>query len=269
MAIELRDKVIVITGASSGIGAATALACARAGMHALVHGRDAERLERIAAEIRQLGRRAETLVGDVVEPGFNDRLLTLAEERLGGFYAVFANAGYGFRKAMHESTEADLRRIFEVNFFTATALVTEAARRLIARKQRGHLLQCSSALAKFALPFHAPYCATKAAQNHICRGMALELRPHGIRVSSVHPITTRTQFFTRIEQYTDPAADPARAMDHVPKWMIQTPETVADAVVRCLRRPRPEVWTSPLTRFSCGLMTILPRLMDVIAGQAK
>lgn len=269
MPIDLQNRVIVITGASSGIGAATALACARAGMHVVLHGRDNGRLAAVAHDVLQLGRRAETLAGDVTEPGLGERLLDLAEARLGGFYAVFANAGYAFRKPLHEATEAELRRIFDVNFFSATALVTAAARRLIAARRPGHLLQCSSALAKFSLPSHAPYCATKAAQNHVCRSMALELRPYGIHVSSVHPITTRTAFFVRVEQYANPDADPARAMDHVPKWMVQPPEIVARAVIRCLRRPRPEVWTSPLTRVACGLMTVFPRFMDLVAGQAR
>jgi short-subunit dehydrogenase len=265
--VALQDRVIVITGASSGIGAATALASAEAGLHVLLTGRDAARLDQVAAAVRQRGRRAECVAGDVAEAGLAGRLLDAAEQRLGGFYAVFANAGYGFKKPLHLTGEAELRAIFEVNFFAANALLCEAARRLLAARQPGHLLHCSSAVGKFALANFAAYSATKAAQNHAARAMNMELRPRGIFVSSVHPVTTRTDFFDRANEFVGRRREGESAFAHVPGWMLQRPEQVARAVVRCLRRPRPEVWTSPLTRLAAGLMTIFPRLMDVIGAR--
>jgi short-subunit dehydrogenase len=257
---------MVVTGASSGIGAATAVACARAGMDAVVHGRQIDRLQQVADQVRECGRAAEIVVGDVTEPGFNRRLLDAAQERFGGFYAVFANAGYGFKKPSHELEMSELRQIFEVNFFAGFELLREAARRLIAQRRPGHLLMCSSAVAKFTLLNFAAYSATKAAQNHFCRAMRLELRPYGIEVASVHPITTRTEFCTRSAEYVGAGLDSAAGRR--PGWWAQSPQTVADAVVRCLRRPRPEVWTSVGVRLAAGLMTVFPRLMDLVARRA-
>lgn len=268
MSRDLRDRTIVITGASSGIGAATAVACARAGMHCVLNGRQANALVDVAARVRAVGRRAETVVGDVTDEALNARLLDAAEERLGGLYAVFANAGYGFKRPAHEVEDPELRRIFEVNFFAANDLLRQAARRLLAHKQRGHLLMCSSALAKFTTIRFSAYSATKAAQNHVCRAMRMELRDHGIAVSSVHPITTRTPFFHRSGEMSGHTIGPERAFDHVPRWLLQSPEQVADAVVRCLRRPRAEVWTSRLVPVVAGLMMVFPGLMDRI-GRAR
>lgn len=262
MSTNLQNQVVVITGASSGIGAATAVACARAGMDAVLQGRDAERLARTAADVRAAGRAAEVVAGDVTEPGLNRRLLDAAEQRLGRFDVVFANAGYGFKKPTHELTDGELRHIFEVNFFAAHDLLAEAARRLIAARRPGHLLMCSSALSSFTMRNFAAYSASKAAQHHFCRAMRMELRPYRIEVASVHPITTETQFFPRAAAYS--GVDPSRAASHMPRWFVQRPETVARAIVRCLRRPRPEVWTSATTRVLAGLMTIFPRLMDVV-----
>ena len=265
MSPTLTDRVIVITGASSGIGAATALACARAGLHVVLHGRDAARLASVADGVRSAGRTAVTVAGDVAAPGESARLLDAAEAALGRFDIVFANAGYGFRRAMHETSDEELRRIFDVNFFAAVDLLRQAARRLIAAARPGHLLMCSSALAHFPLIRFSAYSATKAAQHHVCRAMALELRPHRIAVSSVHPVTTRTAFFARAAAESGRPFDPAHAYDHVPAVLVQDAARVADAVLRCLRRPRPEVWTSWLPRLAAAAVALAPRLMDLVA----
>ena len=78
MARDLTDQVIVITGASSGIGAATAVACARAGMDVVLNGRDAVRLEEVARQVRATGRGAEPVAGDITDAGLNTRLLDAA-----------------------------------------------------------------------------------------------------------------------------------------------------------------------------------------------
>ncbi len=259
-------RAIVITGASSGIGAATAIACARDGWDVLLNGRRIELLEKVAAEVCDFGRRAEIVAGDVTEAAISGRMLDVAEQKLGGFQAVFANAGYGFRKPMHEVTPAELHEIFEVNFFAATELLCEAARRLIARRQRGHLLMCSSAMAKVPLPDYAPYSATKAAQSHVCRAMRMELRQFGIEVSCVHPVTTRTDFFRESARRSGLTPGWADELGGAPSWMIQDAERVADAVVRCLRRPKPEVWTNHVVPFGAAVFTIFPRLLDLAVG---
>ena len=261
---ELTGQTIVLTGANSGIGAATAVACARAGMNVLLSGRDNKRLGRVADEVRRCGVRAETVAADVTQPGLGEHLLDVADETLDGFYAVFANAGYGYKRPAHELGMDELRQMFEVNFFAGYELVTAAARRLIQRAHGGHLLMCSSALAKFTMVNFSAYSATKAAQNHVCRAMRLELEPHRIAVSSVHPITTRTDFFVRADAAAGGHTDPARVYDHVPRWMLQPAERVGAAVVRCLQRPRPEVWTSVLVRLAAGVVTAFPALADAI-----
>jgi short-subunit dehydrogenase len=265
MPIDLRNRVLVMTGGSSGIGAATAVACAKAGMDVVLNGRRAERLAAVAAEIRASGRAAEVVAGDVTQLGLNAHLLDVAEQRFGRFDDVLANAGYGFKKPEHELDMAELREIFEVDFFAAFELLREAARRLLAQRRSGHLLMTSSAVAKFTLPNFAAYSAAKAAQNHFCRAMRMELRPYGIEVSSVHPITTRTEFFERAAGYETQAGWVDPAARRTPGWLIQSPETVAHAIIRCLRRPKPEVWTSVAVRLTAGVVTAFPRLLDVVA----
>ncbi|MBK8913728.1 MAG: SDR family NAD(P)-dependent oxidoreductase [Phycisphaerales bacterium] len=266
--------LILITGASSGIGAASARACAAGGWNLLLTARRGDALERVAAECRATGARAECVIGDVCDAGMSERLLDHADRSFGGAYAVFANAGFGFMRPTHETPDAELRRIFEVNLFAGLDLLSRAARRLLERPapggaaaatgaagRRGHLLMCSSALAKFTLPAFAAYSATKAAQSHFCRAMRMELRGRRIEVSCVHPITTETEFFEPATLSSQGVTGPQARMN-APRWMVQRPEVVARAVLRCLRRPRAEVWTSPAARLLAGLVTVFPSMLD-------
>lgn len=267
---DLTGKVMVITGASAGIGAATAAACARAGMRVVLNARRDDRLRAAADAITQRGGEVECVVGDVAAEGMSSRILDAAERRFGRFDIVFANAGYGIEKSFIDMTTQELRHIFEVNFFSGVDLLQTAAQRMIARDQRGHLLMCSSCLAKFTLPYYSAYSATKAAQNHICRAMRLELESHGIAVSSVHPITTTTEFFQVSERLSGHNASGRRLPDHAPRLFVQPPERVARAIVKCLRRPVAEVWTSHIVRTVAGVMTAFPWFMDAaMRGQVK
>ncbi len=266
----LRDQVIIITGASSGIGAATAIECAKAGMDTVLNARRADRLEQVADNVRRRGQKAEIVVGDVTAEGMSQRMLDTAQGAFGRFDVVFANAGYGFERSVVQMDDQELRQIFDVNFFASFELIREAAKRLITDQRPGHLLMCSSCLAKFTLPFFSAYSATKAAQNHFCRAMRLELARYNIEVSSVHPITTTTEFFEVSNQLSGKADNTSTVPDHASKMFVQTPETVARAIVRCLRKPRPEVWTSHIVRSVAGVMTAFPRFFDlVVRKQAK
>ncbi len=266
----LRDQVIIITGASSGIGAATEIQCAKAGMDTVLNARRADRLEQVADTVRQCGRRAEIVVGDVTAEGMSQRMLDTAQGAFGRFDVVFANAGYGFERSVVQMADQELRQIFDVNCFASFDLIREAAKRLISDERPGHLLMCSSCLAKFTLPFFSAYSATKAAQNHFCRAMRLELSRYNIEVSSVHPITTTTEFFEVSNQLSGKADNTSTVPDHASKMFVQPPERVARAIVRCLRKPRPEVWTSHIVRSVAGVMTAFPRFFDlVVRKQAK
>jgi len=259
---NLQGKVAVITGGSSGIGAATARALAAEGMDLVLAARRADRLTTVAQSIRAMGRRVETVEIDVAAPNASNALLDAAERAFGRFDVVFANAGYGMERAHHDTPEADLRHMFEVNFFASTDLITQAARRLIAADRKGHLLMCSSCLAKFTLPYYGAYAATKAAQGMMCRAMRFELEPHGIEVSSVHPVTTVTEDFEQSAARSGLLSTGSKVPDHAPKFFVQPPERVAKAIVRCLKRPRSEVWTSLAVRLAAGLITAFPGMFD-------
>lgn len=255
--IDLTGKSICITGASAGIGRATALQCARTGMPVLVAARREDRLKDVVEQIRSAGGRAEWITVDVADPESNERMIERAIDAFGSLYAVFANAGFGVERAMHEMTDEELRQIFEVNFFGSMHTIRPALPHLLQRRE-GHVLLCSSCVAKFALPYYGAYSATKAAQNHIGRAMRLELEPLGVHVSTVHPVGTKTEFFDVTKQ----RSEVARLVEHSSERFMQTPDRVAKAVMKCLRKPRPEVWTSRFVQYGMAMSMAMPRVAD-------
>ncbi|MBG83901.1 MAG: hypothetical protein CMJ40_05060 [Phycisphaerae bacterium] len=260
MSIDLKDRVLVITGGGTGIGAATAIAAASAGMRVCLCGRRAEPLRKIVEQIHSNGGQAMFLELDVTEPGSEARLLDAAQDQLGTPWAVFANAGRGLSRTGHETTPDEMSAIFEVNFFATHRLFSEATRRMIAHGQGGHLLACASCLSRFAIPNHAAYAATKASQDMLCQAVRLEVEPHGIHVSSVHPITTTTEFFDTAARHS--GMDDLSIEKDTPRAFIQSPDRVADAIIRCLKRPRPEVWTSRIVRLATVVRNLFPKLFD-------
>jgi short-subunit dehydrogenase len=254
MSISLRGKTILITGASSGIGAVTAKACIDAGMHCVITARREDALNQLAEE---LGDNCRAIVGDVTHSGFNEFLL----EEAGDVYAVFANAGHGLDQAMADCDMNQFRALFELNVFSVVELASLAAKQMIVKK-RGHILLCASCLSKFATPQHGAYCASKSAVEAIAKSMRMEVKKDDIYVSTVHPIGTKTEFF-------DSSASRSRNTvsdftTQTPSWLMQSPERVANAVVRCLRRPRPEVWTSISMRLISTTFSAFPRIAGAV-----
>ena len=237
MSVTLEGKSILITGASSGIGAATAKACVQQGMRCVVTARREDRLNKLTEELGEL---CVSVAGDVTEGGFNERLL----EEAGDVYAVFANAGHGLDQKMIDCTLDQFRgfrELFDLNVFAAVELSSLAAKQM-AENKTGHIMLCASCLSKFATPQHGAYCASKSAIEAIAKSMRMELKSSGVHVSSVHPIGTSTEFFDTSASLSGKLE--SEFTKQTPTWLMQSPEKVANAIVKCLRKPKPEVWTS-------------------------
>ncbi len=253
--IDLTGKSILISGASSGIGAATAIQCARAGMKVGLMARRSDKLQVIADQIGN--NQCCIIVGSVDSDEDCNRALQECESRFGPIYSVLANAGYGAEQSCHDLGVDDIRAMFETNFYGSLRLVQPA---IAGFKDRGlgHAIMVSSCLSKIGLPYYGAYCASKAAQDHFCRAMRLELHKTGVHVSSVHPVGTRTEFFETAAHRTGKdlklAGSGSRGM--------QSPERVAKAIVKCLRKPRGEVWTSLPVRIGLAASVAMPGLTD-------
>jgi len=251
MTRDLNNKVILITGASSGIGAATAVACAQAGMRVCLVARRADKLQAQADAIGKLGREALVFAADVCSDEQQAGAFEACWARFGRLDAVFANAGYGQIVNVLDMTEQDERAMFETNYFGTTRTLRLAMPML--RQTEGglnHLLVCSSAASEIGVPTLGVYSATKAAQDSVACALRAELADEGFSVTSVHPIGTKTEFMAV-------AGDSENK--NTPAAFQQTPEQVAKHIVAALRKPRPEVWPSSITRLGLALGTLCPR----------
>ncbi|MCU0688783.1 MAG: SDR family NAD(P)-dependent oxidoreductase [Phycisphaerales bacterium] len=279
-AIDLRGRALAITGASSGIGAATAIAASRAGMPVALAARRLDKLEAVVAKIRASGGHAIAVACDVTDASACEAFVAQAERELGGLYGVFANAGYGQEAPVLAMPDGELRAMFETNLFGSLAVIRPAVAAIRRRSREGlrrgepigHVLWCSSCLALLPTPMHGVYSASKAAQHHLSRAMRTELAGEGIEVSSVHPIGTRTEFFDTAAETTlrSGAGVKPRLIDRADSAFMQDASVVAARVVACLRRPRAEVWTglpALALRTAMAGAAWMPNVADPLIGR--
>ncbi len=190
------DPVLLITGASSGIGAATARAAAEAGYRLVLGARSEERLEALAGELGGADR-AIAVRCDVTDWADNERLAAGAVEAFGGFDAVFANAGFGAARGFLEESPEQWREMVLTNVL-GVALTIRATLPGLLERERGHFVITSSVAGRRALP-GSMYSATKWAVTAIGEALRQELRTmhenDGIRVTLIEPGMVDTPFF--------------------------------------------------------------------------
>jgi len=258
--VDLRGAVVAITGASAGIGWASALAFARAGSRLALAARRVERLEALAAEIRALGSDALVMAVDVADAADGHRFVEATVERFGRLDVMVNNAGSGVRGFVDETPVEDYRRLMEVNYL-GTVHGCQAALPVMKRQGQGVIINVSSIVGHRALAGGAAYAATKAAQISLTESLRLELRGTGIAACSVHPVSTETEF-------ADVAAQASGGRKGGPIGPRQSADAVARAIVACARRPRPEVYPYRLSRAVVWLNALAPGLVDWIASRA-
>lgn len=248
------SRVIVITGASAGIGRATAVRLARDGAALVICARRADRLEMVASEIKASGGRVVPLVADVTRPEDMDRLVATAVERFGRLDVMMCNAGFGIAGAIDRVTPEQMRKLVDINYF-GTYHATRAALPVFRAQKRGHLLIVSSIVGKRGVPYMDAYAATKFAQVGLAECLRAELAGTDIHVSVVYPVSTDTEFFDVMSQQTGTRVERAFG----PR---QDASQVADAVARAIERPIPEVYPYPRSRALVWLNAVAPGLCD-------
>ncbi|MBO6892803.1 MAG: SDR family oxidoreductase [Roseibium sp.] len=176
-----QDRVAIVTGGSSGIGKATALALAEQGAKVLVTGRDPERLAGIAAASDAI----EAMQADSADPGSAARIVDAAFGRWQRLDLVVNNAGAGQPMPIEAYDAGTIATMCAVNI-TSPSLLVQAAREAL-RETGGAIVNIGTAISRNAAPPVAHYAATKAALEHLTRSWAIELAGDGIRVNAVSP----------------------------------------------------------------------------------
>lgn len=221
---QLAGKVAVITGASRGIGRATARRLADAGARVVLVSRTASELEMLAAEITGRGGEATSLVLDVSDRAAVDAGLGTLER----IDILVNSAGVNAPRPIIEVSEEQLELLLAVNVKGTFRASQMAARSMLARGQGGAIVNLSSQMGKVGYPGRSVYCATKHAVEGMTKAMAVELAPHAIRVNAVAPTFVETAM-------TEAAlAEPAFKQDvlaRIPLGRIGTADEVSAAIL--------------------------------------
>jgi NAD(P)-dependent dehydrogenase (short-subunit alcohol dehydrogenase family) len=220
---RFEGQVVLITGASSGIGAALAREFAREGAHTVLVARRVERIEALAAELTSGGQRSLAVAGDVTRDGDMERAVDLARAEFGRLDAVVANAGILVRGPILTLTLEDYRRQFETNTFGA--LRTVMAGLPILQETHGRIVLIGSLIGMVSIPGGTPYCMSKFALNGLSDGLCHELAPYGISVTHVMSGFVDTEIYTNA---------PLRRLPH--KWIVLTADQAARRIVSAAYR---------------------------------
>jgi len=254
---SLDNKRILLTGASSGIGAALAFLLAKEGANLVLLARRKDRLLEIAEQIRRqsFDRKVVVVEGDITDPEARHQAVQSAVEQLGGLDILINNAGVGATALIEDSTQETLRRIFEVNFFALFEL-TQLALPYLKQGAEPMVVNLSSIVGLRGVPHYGVYGAAKFAVTGLSESMRAEFFKHGIDVLLVCPGTTQTEFFDVLHQSTSAPTLPS----HRPV----TSEYVAARIVKGMKQGKrkmipyfPAVVLDTLNRFC-------PRFVDWI-----
>jgi NAD(P)-dependent dehydrogenase (short-subunit alcohol dehydrogenase family) len=223
---RLAKKVAIVTGAGAGIGAATARRLGSEGASVVLVGRTGETLEQVRGE---LGGEASTVAIDLTEEGAAEAVVRHTVASHGRLDVLVNNAAMDHTDPVLDAGEADVRALFEINFFAAALMLQAAATAM--QGEGGAIVNVSSRLASIGVPTMAFYGASKGALNALTRGAAVELAPQRIRINAVAPGMTRTKIFDEwLAEQPDPAATEAEVRAKIPQGELATPEDVAAAI---------------------------------------
>ena len=250
----LREKRILITGASSGIGRDLAIQLAAEGARLVIAARRAEKLTKLVTEIESAGGHAIACVADVTIAEDREKLLAQCQNHLGGVDILINNAGVGAMGRFDEAEPQRLRQVFEVNFF-ALAEMTRAALPMLKAGDDALIVNISSVLGHRGAPLKSEYSASKFAVHGFSDAIRAELASDGVEVLLVSPSTTDSEFF-----------DSAIEDDTKKDWKkrgAMSPEAVAAKTIRAMRKRRHEI----ILTFGGRILVWLDRMIPGLANR--
>lgn len=253
--MDLSGRVAAITGASSGIGLASAQHLAREGVAVVLGARRQERLDDAVRDIRTAGGRADSAIMDVTSETDVRGLVQRAVESFGRLDIMICNAGFGYYGTVEETPVEVMQRMMDVNFM-GTFFGARAALPLFRAQNSGHLIIVSSIVGQRGIGQMSGYSATKAAQVGFAESLRTEFSGTPIAVSVVFPVSTETEFRSAMSR------DYGQSVSGLgPK---QSVDDVARAIVACVRKPKAEVYPHATSRALTVVNAVAPGLTDKV-----
>jgi uncharacterized protein len=254
---EIAGKVVIITGASAGIGEASARAFGRAGARLVLAARRLDRLQALAAEIQgaSTGAQVLALAADVSRQADRQQLIEAARDRFGRVDVLFNNAGFG-RLDWLENLDPvkDIEAQLAVNVLGLIQTTRQVLPVMIAQKS-GHIINMASMAGLIATPTYSVYAASKFAVRGFSEALRREVTPWGLRVSAVFPGGVATEFGSQ-------AGIQRQTQTTTPAWLRLSADDVANAVVGLVQRPRATVILPWFFGLASVANTLMPGLVD-------
>jgi short-subunit dehydrogenase len=251
----LEDQVVVITGASSGIGLVTARMAAARGARLVLTARNAAALDALAAEIGAAGGTAIAVPADVGVPADVERVARTAARELGGFDTWVNNAGVSIFGRIEEVSLEDMRRMFDTVYW-GVVHGSLAAVRQFRERGGGALVNVGSLFGDRATPLQSTYASAKHAVHGFTEALRMELEAEGapVSVTLVHPGRIDTPYNEHAQAYTD--------RHPVHRVMVYEPETVAEAILYAAEHPARDLYIGTQAKALAILGRVAPRLTD-------
>jgi len=254
----LEEQTIVITGASSGIGRATAREAARRGARLVLASRNREALDRLVEELKSQGAAAIAVVADVGNAEDHDRIVQTAMLSFGGFETWVNNAGISIFGRLEDVAIEDQRQLFETNYWGVVHGSMAALREL--RQRGGALINVGSELSDRAIPLQGAYSASKHAVKGFTDALRMELEAERapVSVTLIKPGSIDTGFVQHAKNY----------LDEEPRLVppVYSPKAVADAILYAAEHPARDVYVGASARAISAFGQYLPGVADRVLG---
>jgi NADP-dependent 3-hydroxy acid dehydrogenase YdfG len=250
------DKVVIITGGSSGIGKATALAFAKEGAKTVLVSRSKEKLEGVADEIRQFNHDVLVIPTDVSSQEQVHEMVQKVIETYGRIDILFNNAGSSYvGRVEDDSFIEDVKKMIDIDFL-GTVYTTKEILPVMRKQGSGHIMNMSSVVGRKAFPHFGGYSSAMHAISGFTDSLRQELRGTGINVSIIHPALTQTPLLSHVKPEGMPP--PFRRFTPIPV------EKVAEAVLNGIGKNRPRIVVPFQPKMLLLADALSPRLGDLI-----
>jgi NADP-dependent 3-hydroxy acid dehydrogenase YdfG len=193
--ISLKNKVVIITGASSGVGKATAIRFAKKGAKIVIAARRLEKLQELKRYIHAFNENCICIKTDVTKEKEVVDLFNIAEEKFGYVEILVNNAGRGLKSDLCNISYSDWSDVLNVNLNGVFLCTKEAVKRMKENKNNGHIITVSSIAGRFGAPYFSGYCSSKHAVTGFMKSINWELRKFNIKTSTIYPGRINTEFF--------------------------------------------------------------------------
>ena len=255
--MDFKNKVVLITGASSGIGKQTAIEFAKLGSNIILVARTKDKLEEVENELKQFN--VDTLVCtcDVSKQDQVEIMSKIVLEKFSSIDILVNNAGFAIYGSVLDLSINDIKSQMETNYFGMIYCTKNFLPSMI-KKKSGHIVNVASVAASFGLPGIASYCASKFAMLGFSEGLKHELNDTGVGITVVSPIMVKTNFFEH------------PSFEKMPKYSPTSlnSKTVAKAIVKASNSSRLEIITPSIIRIAVWLKQTFPYFINPILGKS-